>query len=424
MKRKRLDAYSLYLIMSAAEWLIFSLFDVVVFIYLAEQVTSDPFQLVFIHTVFTMTSILFEIPTGLVADVYSRKLSVIIGYILIGLAALLEGGIPVYGWVILAQVLWGIGHTFISGAQDAWIADEVGEERVSQAYMQGSQVGQIAFLIGIPIGTALATISLQLPILLSGFLFIALGVFLSLVMPEEGFQRVPAERRESWAKVWGTFRESIHLVRGRAVLAAILVISVVYGLSSAGFDNLWTVFMLETQIFPSWGDFPPVVWFGFFNIVVTLLGLVGTELVRRRAELTSQSAVVKILLVLTSLTAVSMAVFGLSGNFWLAGAVFCLSLTFRTISDPLFRIWINQNVESNVRATVMSMESQTFSLGQAVGGSIIGAIGSAISLPVALISTGLARIPVAILYLRLIFKDNGSNDEGAQEAGYTNSSSL
>ena len=410
MNKKRLNAYTIYLIMVGAEWLIYSVFSAVVYIYLAEQVTGDPFQLVFIYTVFTLTSILFEIPTGLVADVYSRRLSVIIGYVLIGLGALVEGGFQIYGLVLFAQVLWGIGHTFISGAQDAWIADEVGEEKVSQAYMQGSQVGQAAFLIGIPIGTGLATISLQLPILLSGLLFFALAVFLTLVMPEEGFQRVPAERRESWGKVWTTFKESIHLVRGRAVLTAILVISVVYGLSAAGFDNLWTVFMLETQTFPSWGNFQPVIWFGFFNTVVTVLGLVGTELVRRRAKLTSQSVVVGILLVLTGLTAVCMAVFGLARNFWLAGAVFCLSLTFRTVCDPLFRIWINRNVESKVRATVMSIESQTFSLGQAVGGPIIGAIGTAVSLPAALVTTGLARLPVAALYLRLILKGKHISD--------------
>lgn len=404
MKFKTLHAYPLYLVMVGAEWLIFSLFYSVVNIYLAEQVTNDPFQLVFIYTVFTVTSILFEIPTGLVADVYSRRLSVVIGYLVIGLGAVLEGGVSLYGWILVSQVLWGIGHTFVSGAQDAWIADEIGEERVNQAYLQGSQIGQVAFLIGIPIGTALGTISLQLPILLAGLLFIILGIFLILVMPEEGFQRVPSERRESWGKVWSTFRESVQLVKARSILTAILVISAVYGLSAAGFDNLWTVFMLETQDFPTWGDFQPVVWFGFFNTLVTLLGLAGTELVRRRAQLTRQSSVVKIMLALSGMTAFCMIVFGLSKNFWLAGAVFCLSLTFRTISDPLFRIWINQNVESRVRATVMSMESQTFSLGQAFGGPVIGAIGTAISLPAALISTGLARLPVAALYVRLILK--------------------
>jgi predicted MFS family arabinose efflux permease len=153
-----------------------------------------------------------------------------------------------------------------------------------------------------------------------------------------------------------------------------------------------------------------VVWFGFFNIVITVLGLVGTELIRRKAKLTNQSVVVGILLAFTSLTALFMAIFGLARDFWLAGVVYCLSLTFRTVCGPLFRIWINQNVESKVRATVMSMESQTFSLGQAIGGPIIGAIGSAVSLPAALVTAGLARLPVAVLYLRVLIKGRNSSD--------------
>lgn len=404
MKRKRMDAYTIYLIMIAAEWLIYSLFSTVVFVYLAEQVTTDPFQLVFIWTIFTATSLVFEIPTGLVADVYSRRLSVIIGYALIGIGALIEGIFPIYALVLFAQVIWGIGHTFISGAQDAWIADEVGEELVSQAYMQGSQVGQIAFLLGIPISTVLGTISLQVPIILSGALFLVQAGFLALTMPEEGFQRSAGETRESWGSVVKTFRASVQLVRGRPILVAILVISIVYGLSAAGFDNLWTVFMLETQTFPTVGNFEPVVWFGIFNAVVTFLGLLGTELVRRYTDIQSQSVVVRTLLFLTGSTAVCMVIFGMSQNFWLAGSLFILSITFRTIGDPLFRIWVNLNVESKVRATVMSMESQTFSLGQVVGGPVIGAIGSGISLTAALITTGLARLPVVALYVRLLLK--------------------
>ena len=414
MKKTKLNAYTVYLIMVGAEWMIYSLFVTVVYIYLATYVTDDPFQLVFIWTVFTATSLLFEIPTGLVADVYSRRLSVIIGYALLGIGSIIEGIFPIYGLVLLAQVVWGIGHTFISGAQDAWIADEIGDAKVNQAYMQGSQVGLVAFLIGIPISTALGTIALNIPIILSGILFLLLGIFLILVMPEEGFQRSSQVERESWGTIIKTFKDSIGMVRGSSILIAILLISTVYGLSSSGFDNLWTVFMLENLDFPTIGNFEPIIWFGFFNTVVTILGLLGTEYIRRFVDISRQAVVIKTLLFLSSVTAICMIIFGMTRNFWLAGTVYCLSITFRTICDPIFPIWINQNVESNVRATMMSMESQANSLGQVIGGPIIGAIGTAISLPVALISTGLARLPVAILFARLALKEK-KNREGIIE---------
>jgi len=417
MKKPRLNAYTIYLIMTGADWLVYGLYSTVVYVYLATYVTDDPFQLVFIWTVFTATTLLFEIPTGLVADVYSRRLSVIIGYVMMGIGAIIQGIFQLYALFLIAQVVWGVGFTFISGAQDAWIADEIGEERVVHAFMRGSQVGQIAFLIAIPISTALGTIKLTIPIILAGILYLILVVFLILVMPEEGFQRSSQEDRQSWQTVVGTFEESVRLVRGRAVLITILIISAVYGLSSSGFDNLWTMFMLDNLTFPAWGNFEPVIWFGLLNTIVTIVGLVGTEIVQRKVDLTSQAVVIRTLFFLTCLTAICMIIFGITRNFWLSGMVYCLSITFRIISDPIFRTWINQNIESNVRATVMSMDSQATSLGQIIGGPIIGAIGTTISLSAALITTGLARVPVAILYARLMLR--GKAGDRGQETDST-----
>ncbi len=404
MKIRKRNAYTIYLIMSGAEWLIYSLFSAVAYVYLATCVTDDPFRLVFISTVFTVTILLFEIPTGVVADVYSRRLSVIIGFALMGVGAVIEGGFQVYELVLFSQVMWSIGFTFISGARDAWITDEIGEEKVGQAYIRSSQVSQIAFLIGIPIGTALGTIALNLPIILAGVLFFLLTVFLILFMPEEGFQRSQSEERETWRTMFKTFGDGLRMVRGRSVLIAIMVVSAVYGLSSAGFDNLWTVHMLDNLAFPLIGNFEPVVWFGIINAVMTVLGLVGTEIVRRKVDVGSQPGIVRALMFLTGATAVCMVVFGLVGSFWLAAAAYCLSVTFRTSSDPILRTWITTNVESNVRATILSMDSQVNSLGQMIGGSAIGAIGSMISLPVALVTTGLARIPVTMLFARLVLQ--------------------
>ncbi|HEY43550.1 MAG TPA: MFS transporter [Anaerolineae bacterium] len=411
MKRHQRSAFAIYLIMTGADWLISSLFTTVVYVYLAKYVTDDPFQLVLISTVFTITVFLFEIPTGVVADVYSRRLSVIIGFTLLGIGALVEGVFQIFELVLLSQVVLGVGFTFISGARDAWITDEIGEERVGQAYLRGSQVGQIGFLVAIPISTALGTIALNLPIVLAGTLFLLLAVFLVMVMPEEGFQHRSEEEHKSWRTMFRTLSEGVRLVRGRTVLIAILLISAVYGLSSSGFDNLWTVNILENLTFPSIGNFEPVVWFGLFNIVVTILGLAGTEISRRKVDISSQAGIVRILMFLTSATAICMVIFGLTRDFWLAATVYCLSITFRRTSDPILRTWITQNTETNVRATVLSMDSQVNSVGQVIGGSAIGAIGSVISLPAALVTTGLARVPVAMLFARLVLQDKRKREE-------------
>jgi DHA3 family tetracycline resistance protein-like MFS transporter len=398
------DAYKIYLAITGIEWFLDSLFITVYFVYLATQVTNDPFQLTLIEVVFTVTLFLCEIPTGILADLFSRRLSVIIGFALIGIAALFMGAVQSLGAILISQVIWALGFTFISGAKDAWITDEIGAEKAGKAYLRSSQISQVGLLVGIPIATALGTIALNLPILIAGVCYLLLASVLSWAMPEEGFQRRERGRRESWQDMVQTFREGLLLVRSRSVLVAIMLMSAIFGISSIGFDNLWTVHVLENLTFPDIGSFEPVVWFGGINIVVSVLSLAGTEIVRRRVDISQQRAIVRTLTFMSSTTAICMIVFGMTGSFWLAVITYCLSLTLRTTSMPLIITWINQNVDSNVRATVLSMEEQVFSLGQSIGGPMVGALGSIVSLPAALVTTGIARLPVAIIFLRLLIQ--------------------
>ena len=98
---------------------------------------AQPFELLLVGTVLEGSIFLFEIPTGVVADVRSRRMSIIIGLILIGTGFAFEGAIPLFATVLIAQVIWGVGYTFISGAREAWIADELDdEEQTGRIYLR------------------------------------------------------------------------------------------------------------------------------------------------------------------------------------------------------------------------------------------------------------------------------------------------
>jgi DHA3 family tetracycline resistance protein-like MFS transporter len=136
------------------------------------------------------------------------------------------------------------------------------------------------------------------------------------------------------------------------------------------------------------------------------MSLIGIELFRRKVDVGSQTVIVRTLMVTASLSTMCMIVFGLVGDFWLAAAVYSLSYSLRIASSPLFKAWINQNVESSVRATVLSMDNQINYLGRIAGGPIIGVIGSATSLRAALVAAGLTRVPVTVLLARLVLQAN------------------
>ncbi len=167
-RRQRNNPVPVYLVLTAGQALCFSLFFTVQLIYQVTLVGLNPLQMVLVGTVLEITCVLFEIPTGIFADVYSRRLSILIGIVLMGCSYLLEGAIPAFWAAMLSQVFWGIGGTFNSGANQAWITDEIGEDAVGPVFLRGRQMWLIGGLAGTLACVVLGIINIQLPMILAG----------------------------------------------------------------------------------------------------------------------------------------------------------------------------------------------------------------------------------------------------------------
>ena len=151
-----MPAYPLFLLLGAASSLFVGMIDPIIAVYYVQVVGLGPLQLVLLGTVVEVSQLLFEVPTGVVADLYSRRLSVIVGVLLVGACFVVQGLLPVVAAIVLAEVLRGIGATFNSGALEAWIADEIGEDRAAGAYLRYAQTRQLGALAGTVLGVALA----------------------------------------------------------------------------------------------------------------------------------------------------------------------------------------------------------------------------------------------------------------------------
>jgi MFS transporter, DHA3 family, tetracycline resistance protein len=399
MKLKKLDAYTTYLAMQGADGLISSVIFTVNMIYQATVVGLDPLQLVLVGTTLELTAFLFEVPTGIVADVYSRRLSIIIGYVLIGIGFLVEGVFPFFATVILAQIIWGIGWTFTSGATEAWLADEIGETQAGRGYLRAAQIAQLTTIVGIGASVVLGNEHVNIPIVVGGFGFIAIGIFLALCMPEAGFKPTPRGERNSFQHMAHTFREGLQMTRRRPGLLTILAIGFFYGLYSEGFDRLWTPFLL-TFDFPKLDGMTTVTWFGVARLGAMLLGLAGVELARRRVNMDDEASVRRALFALSAAMLVLLFAFSASLGFPMAIAAYWSFSMLRQTKNPLYTAWVNRRLDPNVRATVISMSNQVDALGQIIGGPPVGAIGAAISLRVALISAAAILSPVLLLFAK------------------------
>jgi DHA3 family tetracycline resistance protein-like MFS transporter len=397
---KKLGAYPTYLILGGASTFFFTIITTLNSVYQLEVAHLNPLQLVLVGTVLEISCFLTQVPTGVLADVYSRRLAIIIGVFLIGAGFILEGAIPLFATILLAQVLWGIGATFTDGADSAWIADEIGEERVGHAFLRATQIGQAAALIAIPISVAFGSVRLNLPILIGGGLYLLLGVFLIVFMPEQGFKPTPREDRSSWQAMADTTRDGVRLIRRRPILLTFLGITLLYGAFSEGFDRLQIAHLVDDFRFPALGNFPPVVWFGIISAVSTLLCIGATEIVRRRLDMNRHQLVSWVLFVFTALLSASVVLFALAGSFYLALAALWCASVFRTIRVPLFRAWQTQSIDPAVRATVLSIDGQTDALGQIAGGPALGALANYGSLRAALTVAGVILAPALLLFVR------------------------
>ncbi len=398
----RRAAVATYLLLSGAGSLFFFMIVTVNLLYHVETVGMSPLQLVLVGTTLETVIVLFEIPTGVVADLVSRRRSILIGNALIGVGFIVEGSFPVFAAILLAQVLWGIGYTFTSGATEAWITDEVGEDDVGHVLLRGNQAGLIGSIAGVLIGTALGMVTIQLPIVLGGIGYLVLAAVLLRIMPETSFHPTSKEDRSTWHHMSEIARDGLAIARSRPVVRVLLLTSFLVGFSSEAFDRLWTKHLIDTFAFPDLpGDSDLVLAFGAITLVGMVLSLAAAEALKRfHPEALGAGTPTRLLASLAAGRVAMTVLFALAGWLWLAlGALWVRNL-LGSVTYPVGAAWLNRNIEPRTRATVISFREQVASLGEIGGGPPLGAIGSRFGVTAALIGTAIVFAPAAAIYQR------------------------
>jgi DHA3 family tetracycline resistance protein-like MFS transporter len=409
-----MHARSIYLLRAAVGSLASGLIFIGLSAYYIRDVGMSPLQLVLVGTAIELTCFLFEVPTGIVADTYSRKWSVLIGGFLVGVCYIITGLAPFFVAIIIAEVIRGIGATFESGADEAWITDEVGADNVGALFLRVGQVAPIFNLIGVLVSVLLASrFGYAVPILIGALMMIALAAFSMFAMPEKGFVRAPVETRHGASlpqRMFGTFKAGALAIRTTPVLLLLVLMEVFIGTSSEGFDRLNEAQYLVTLglpplTLPVVGTLDPIAWFALFNIVWTILGVTVLEMARRRVTFEDHSKVAKAMFAFNAVIIVATLGFALAGNFVVAFGMELIRGVTYSLLRPIAATWMNQSIsDSRIRATVLSMNGQANALGQIFGGPGIGWIGNAFGIRAAIAAAGLLLTPALVLIARSLRK--------------------
>jgi len=375
---------------------------VVMSVYLVRELHFSPLQLVLMGTAMEAAVFLCEVPTGVVADTYSRRLSLIIGYLGMGVAWAAVGLVSAPWLIIALWALWGLSYTFTSGAEQAWITDEVGFENVGSVFLRGARYGQVGSVLGLLAQVGAGVVSLRAGVILGGVFTIACGLGCLAFMPEHDFRRLPREERGSaLAAMRSTATAGARYAWAAPAILLLIGVELFMGASSEAFDRLKEAHFLRDIGLP--GGIDPVIWFGLLWLAGMLLNIAAIGSLIKRVDRGGRESVARYLFAFVLLELVAMLVFALTGSIWLAVAGILGVFFARNLAGPLFDTWLNAQItDSSVRATVISLTGQSNAIGQTAGGPVLGLVGNVWGIRAALAGGAAAIAPALALFGRAI----------------------
>jgi MFS family permease len=373
------DAADIFLRWSFLRSMCFRGYWLVTSLYLVVVADLSAFQLVFLGTAMELTVLLSEVPTGVMADTISRKWSIVISHGVMGIGMLTTGLVTAFPALVAAQMLWGFGWTFSSGADVAWVTDELddharmGSVLTGRARWQqyGAAGGMVAF------GALSWATSLGTSIVVAGVAMIGLGGFVVLEFTEHRFTPTREHRLRESVSI---FRRGVALARYDREIMLVFGATILVNGGAEAFDRLFPKRLVDLG-FPQ--DPDPIVWFTALGIATLAVGALALKIVEARidgvgvARRVYASACVIGAVGMIVLAHAPDDVTGMAGVLLVGGVAW-------TVIRSVSVIWVNRRATSDVRATVQSFLGQVESLGEIGGGIVLGVLAQATSITVAL----------------------------------------
>ncbi len=349
---------------------------------------------------FTAGMVLFEVPTGIVADTAGRRMSFLVGTVTLSISTLLyvllwQMQAPFLSWAVVS-VLLGLGFTFFSGAVEAWLVDALTATGftgdLESVFGRGQIITGAAMLIGSVAGGFLAgETSLGAPFVLRGAILILMFVVAFRLMHDIGFTpRRGANLRAEIRELASATLE--HGWRVPAVKWLMLEAVFVGGVGIYGF------YALQPYLLELYGDPQAYQIAGLVAAIVAgaeILGGVAAPLIRRLFHRRTSA-----LLSSAGAAVVSLALIGVVDNFYWVIALIVVWALFAAATVPIRQTYLNGLIPSRERASILSFDSMMGSLG---GVGIQPALGRAADVwgygPSYLMGAGLWALSVPFLVL-------------------------
>lgn len=356
------------------------------------------FQVNLVNFFFYGTLLVFEIPTGAFADVFGRKLSFVISCFLFSIGMFVYAISTSFWMFVIAETIAAIGSTFANGAIQAWLVDRLKQEgyrgTLSGIFSKEQQIRGATGIVAALIGAFTFDISTSLPWIFGGCVMCFAGILAIASMDGDKIVR----HKFSWSS-------------GLASMTSIVKTSIRYGLNNKavkfvivlGFAQYFAVQAPNMEWQPFFDNFlSHKSGLGFIFAGISIAMIIGSALAPRVLRKIENE---KVALSVTQMI-IGAGICGtvLCGKFIPALTIFLVHEIARGLFVPLKDTYLNDNIPSEERATLISFESISHHIGGMTGLLISGLIAQYFSLQSAWILSGAVLITSTLLLLK-----NGGN---------------
>ena len=344
--------------------------------------------------VMPLSSFILEIPTGAIADLYGRKFSVLMGYSLEGLGALLIFFFRSYTSLLLIFILWGCASTLSSGSKEAWIVDLIKSK--NKKYLTNYFSKEKFFC-----STALIISGVLGAFFVKGFgisivwLFSAGSYLISIVIllfaKEVQVSNKKVGIKQSFRELKDQSKKSVGYAIKHPVLFYLILAGFFMIISMVFAETLGYVPFLKSLGFPDYafGYFWSATWG-----IMAIAPLLSKKLIGKHKE-------VNFLIITTLLGSLVLLLIYFTSNYVSALAVIFVALFFYGLKYPIEKPYFHKFVPSKLRATIGSFEAMIFSLAAVLAAGLGGYLIDLIGARMVIIISALLGIPSVILYLMI-----------------------
>ena len=352
------------------------------------------FQISIITSAFAISMFLFEIPTGAFADGLSRKYSVVLGFLITALAAILIPLFTNFYFLIFLWIMAGLGMTFVSGAEEAWVIDNLNKYKRKdlhhEFFIKSQSIAYFGIIFAPLIGSILVKVySIKLLWFVFGFGFL-LNAFSLLLFGKELYKPKKVKFIESFRKTYENSKVGLKFSRAHKTIFLLILGSIFASLMIVG-DNGWQPFMLDLSM--------PTPGLGFMYSILAVVMIASSFLSRLLTNMKIKN-VISITILIQMLLLLSLLL--INPPFYIIAAIiFILIHSTSGLNQPLLQTYFHKFVPQKIRATVTSVQSMTKQLVVALAALIAGGLLDIFGPKKVLAYGGLFGIFAIISYLKI-----------------------